>query len=53
MCLECGGGFGDDGRFFIREVDAELTEKERRRGLKPRKEERAVCEACEGRRLKA
>jgi hypothetical protein len=53
VCLECGSGFGDEGRFFIREVEAELTEKEKRRGMTTKFEERAVCGACEERRLKA
>ena len=51
-----GGGFErDEGRFYVREVEAEVTEKERRRGLvkSGRYEERAVCVGCEGRRLKA
>ncbi len=52
-CFECGGGFGDDGRFFVRDVTVEGTDKEKRRGIATKKEERAVCEACEGRRLKA
>jgi LIM domain len=52
-CYECGGGFGDDGRFFVRDVTVEGTEKERRRGISQKIEERAVCEGCEGRRLKA
>ncbi|KAF7508735.1 hypothetical protein GJ744_008982 [Endocarpon pusillum] len=52
-CYECGGGFGDDGRFFVRDVTVEGTEKEKRRGITTKTEERAVCEACEGRRLKA
>jgi hypothetical protein len=52
-CHECGGGFGDDGRFFVRDVSVEGTEKEKRRGNATRVEERAVCEGCEGRRLKA
>jgi LIM domain len=52
-CYECAGGFGDDGRFFIRDVTVEGTDKEKRRGVATRVEERAVCEACEGRRLKA
>ncbi|KAL9615903.1 MAG: hypothetical protein Q9160_009163 [Pyrenula sp. 1 TL-2023] len=54
-CYECGGGFGDDGRFFIREVEREKTEKEKRTGmLKGSKfEEKPVCIECEGRRLKA
>lgn len=53
VCLECGGDFGDEGRFFVREIEIPLTEKEKRRGLKPRMEERAVCRGCEERRLKA
>ena len=53
VCLECGGGFGDEGRFFIREVDVEATEKEKRRGIMRKVEERAVCGACEEMRLKA
>jgi LIM domain len=52
-CYECGGGFGDDGRFFVRNVTVEATEKEKRRGLKNKIEERAVCDVCEQRRLKA
>lgn len=52
-CYECSGGFGDDGRFFVRDVTVEGTEKEKRRGIVTKQEERAVCEACEGRRLKA
>ena len=52
-CYECGGGFGDDGRFFVRDVTVEGTDKEKRRGIATKVEERAVCEACEGRRLKA
>lgn len=52
-CFECGGGFGPEGRFFVRDVRVEGTEKEKRRGIATKMEERAVCEACEGRRLKA
>ncbi len=52
-CYECGGRFGNDGRFFVRDVTVEGTEKEKRRGIATKTEERAVCEACEGRRLKA
>lgn len=53
-CVECGGGFDrDDGKFFIRLVQGELTEKEKRKGICGKMEERAVCVACEGRRLKA
>jgi hypothetical protein len=50
-CIECGGGF-EDGRFFVREVESVLSEKEKRKGV-VRFEERAVCAGCEGRRLKA
>ncbi|SRR6266498_5629224 len=39
VCVECSGDFGDEGRFFIR-VGADGKEV-------------GVCEACEGRRLKA
>jgi LIM domain len=53
VCLECAGGFGEEGRYFVREVEVEGTEKERRRGIMKKIEERAVCEGCEGRRLKA
>ncbi|KAJ9602079.1 hypothetical protein H2200_013439 [Cladophialophora chaetospira] len=53
VCLECGGGFGEEGRFFIREIDVEATEKEKRRGISRKVEERAVCGGCEERRLKA
>lgn len=53
VCFECAGGFGDDGRFFVRDVPVEVTEKERRRGLTRKLEERAVCVGCEERRLKA
>ena len=45
-----------DGRFFVREIEVPLTEKEKRRGLfrdgTRKTEERAVCVGCEGRRLK-
>ncbi len=53
VCLECGGGFGDEGRFFVREISIEATEKEKRRGVNRKVEERAVCGGCEERRLKA
>lgn len=52
-CVECGGGFGEEGRFFVRDVQVESTEKERRRGLSGKVEEMAVCQGCEERRLKA
>lgn len=38
VCAECGGDFGNEGRFFVREGG--------KGGM-------AVCEGCEGRRLKA
>ncbi|KAL6251056.1 hypothetical protein RBB50_001264 [Rhinocladiella similis] len=53
VCFECGGGFGDEGRFFVRDVDVEPTDKERRRGITRKVEEKAVCGPCEERRLKA
>lgn len=53
VCLECGGGFGDEGRFFVRDVEVELTDKEKRKGMTRKVEERAVCGACEEMRLKA
>lgn len=52
-CYECGSGFGDDGSFFVRDISIEPTEKEKRRGLTKKFEEKAVCAACEERRLKA
>ena len=53
VCFECGGGFGDDGRFFVRNVEVELSDKERRRGVGRKMDEKAVCQGCEERRLKA
>ena len=53
VCHECDGGFGDEGRFFVRGVEVECTEKEKRRGMKAKMEERAVCQGCEEKRLKA
>ena len=53
VCFECGGGFGEDGRFFVRDVEVDLSEKERRRGVNRKMEEKAVCQGCEERRLKA
>jgi hypothetical protein len=53
VCFECDGGFGDEGRFFVREVEVECTEKEKRRGMNVKEEERAVCQGCEEKRLKA
>ena len=52
-CIECGGGFGEEGRFFVRDMQVEPTEKERRRGISRKVEEMAVCQGCEERRLKA
>ena len=51
-CFECGNGFGEDGKYFVREVEGEVTAKERRRGVQGKKEERAVCGECEAVRLK-
>ncbi|EXJ59243.1 hypothetical protein A1O7_06675 [Cladophialophora yegresii CBS 114405] len=53
VCLECGCRFGDEGRFFVRDVNVEPTDKEKRRGILSKVEERAVCGDCEERRLKA
>ncbi|KIW99632.1 uncharacterized protein Z518_11045 [Rhinocladiella mackenziei CBS 650.93] len=53
VCFECGGGFGEEGRFFIRDVDVKPTEKEMRKGILRKVEEKAVCGPCEERRLKA
>jgi hypothetical protein len=53
VCFECQGGFGAEGRFFVRDVEVECTEKEKRRGMKVKMEERAVCQGCEEKRLKA
>ncbi|KIX95157.1 uncharacterized protein Z520_09073 [Fonsecaea multimorphosa CBS 102226] len=53
VCYECSGGFGDEGRFFVREVHVEPTDKEKRKGVMRKVEERAVCGGCEERRLKA
>lgn len=52
-CYECGSGFGVEGRFFVRDVHVRPTEKELRKGINRKVEEKAVCEACEERRLKA
>lgn len=52
VCCDCGGDFGDEGRFFVREFEVELTEKEKRKGFGPKIEERAACQACEERRVK-
>lgn len=52
-CYECQASFGDDGRFFIRDVSVEPSDKEKRKGITRKMEEKAVCSACEERRLKA
>lgn len=52
-CFECGDGFGEEGRFFVREIAVEPTDKERRRGITRKMEEKPVCGGCEERRLKA
>ena len=52
VCCECGGDFGDEGRFFVREIELPLTEKQRRKGLAPVIEEKAACQECEERRVK-
>lgn len=52
VCCECAGDFGEEGRFFVREVEVPLTEKEKRRGMDRKIEERAACQACEERRVK-
>lgn len=48
LCWECGGGFGEEGRFYVREVERDGG---RRRGMV--KEEVPVCRGCEERRVKA
>ena len=53
VCFECQGGFGDEGRFFVRNVEVEPTDKEKRRGITRKMEECPVCGPCEERRLKA
>ncbi|OJD11401.1 hypothetical protein AJ78_07823 [Emergomyces pasteurianus Ep9510] len=50
VCSECSGSFGPEGRFFVREGEQKFTRKGRPI-IGPT--ETAVCEACEGRRLKA
>lgn len=52
VCCDCGGDFGEEGRFFVREIELELTDKERRKGYGPKIEERAACQACEEKRVK-
>ncbi|EGC41265.1 LIM domain-containing protein [Histoplasma capsulatum var. duboisii H88] len=50
VCSECSGSFGPEGRFFVREGKQRFTKNGR-----PiiGSTDTAVCEACEGRRLKA
>ena len=52
VCEECGGGFGEEGRFYVRRVRREVTAKEKRRGVSEKIEERPVCGGCESLRLK-
>ncbi|KEF52853.1 uncharacterized protein A1O9_11270 [Exophiala aquamarina CBS 119918] len=52
-CFECGGGFGEEGRFFVRNIQIEPTDKEKRKGITRKMEEKPVCGSCEERRLKA
>ncbi|KAJ5190788.1 uncharacterized protein N7498_009773 [Penicillium cinerascens] len=49
-CHECGDGFGPEGRFFIREGEPKRTAKGRIIGGPV---QLAICERCEGIRLKA
>ncbi|KAG0160009.1 hypothetical protein PDIDSM_7536 [Penicillium digitatum] len=49
-CHECGDGFGPEGRFFVREGEPKRTAKGRVIGGPV---QLAVCERCEGIRLKA
>ncbi|OJJ49367.1 hypothetical protein ASPZODRAFT_1465125 [Penicilliopsis zonata CBS 506.65] len=50
VCHECGDGFGPEGRFFVREGQPKRTAKGRIIGGPV---QLAVCERCEGIRLKA
>ncbi|KAF3389322.1 hypothetical protein F1880_004121 [Penicillium rolfsii] len=50
VCHECGDGFGPDGRFFVREGEPKRTAKGRIIGGPV---QLAICERCEGIRLKA
>ncbi|KAJ6171042.1 hypothetical protein N7470_000109 [Penicillium chermesinum] len=50
VCHECGDGFGSEGRFFVREGEPKRTAKGRIIGGPV---QHAVCERCEGIRLKA
>ncbi|KAJ5567404.1 hypothetical protein N7535_006710 [Penicillium sp. DV-2018c] len=49
-CHECGEGFGPEGRFFVREGEPRRTAKGRIIGGPV---QLAICERCEGIRLKA
>ncbi|PGH12350.1 hypothetical protein AJ80_06760 [Polytolypa hystricis UAMH7299] len=50
VCNECGDGFGPEGRFFVKQGPPKVSSKGRQIGGPV---EFAVCEGCEGRRLKA
>lgn len=50
VCHECGQGFGPEGRFFVREGEPKRTAKGRIIGDPV---QLAICEKCEGIRLKA
>ncbi|EED24280.1 LIM domain protein [Talaromyces stipitatus ATCC 10500] len=50
VCHTCGGGFGPEGRFFVKEGEPKRTAKGRIIGGPV---QLAVCEVCEARRLKA
>ena len=50
VCHQCGSGFGPDGRFFAREGEPKRSTKGRIIGGPV---QYAVCERCEGIRLKA
>ncbi|KAJ5168290.1 uncharacterized protein N7482_003884 [Penicillium canariense] len=50
VCHECGDGFGAEGRFFVREGEPKRTAKGRIIGGPV---QLAICERCEGIRLKA
>ncbi|KAJ9272096.1 hypothetical protein DTO212C5_1859 [Paecilomyces variotii] len=50
VCHECGAGFGPEGRFFVKQGEPKRTAKGRIIGGPV---QLAVCERCEGIRLKA
>ena len=50
VCHECGGGFGPQGRFFVREGPPKFSAKGRQIGGPV---QNAVCESCESKRLRA